>query len=80
MAAKTNFRLRAIIFWALVFGAATAAEAHSPCITTMNGFLCPPPFGDLVKNWNGQYVCGPGACVISSSGKVYCSSQIGGGG
>lgn len=51
------------------------------CYWTQNAeqALCAPPFGDIIFDINsGKYFCGPGQCVVSTSGEFRCSSVPGG--
>ncbi len=65
----------------LVLGSPAFLQAHSSCLTTqeIDGFVCPPPGGDLVRDMYNRAICGKGQCVIDSNGKVKCSSLFGGG-
>lgn len=46
--------------------------------STINDYICPPAMGDMTVDIMGNFICGPGECVIQSDGKVKCSSKPGG--
>ena len=46
--------------------------------SNINDYICPPALGDMTVDIMGNFICGPGECVIQSDGKVKCSSQPGG--
>ena len=62
-------------------GPAAVVRAEYLCVQlrdARNTFVCSPPRGQMVRNVNGKYVCGPGRCVTLSNGGVVCSAVPGG--
>lgn len=57
------------------------ATADFQCVQlrdSRNSIVCAPPRGQLMQTSRGKYVCGPGRCVTSSSGRIMCSAVPGG--
>lgn len=44
----------------------------------INDYLCPPPLGDMGMDQKGNFMCGPGQCVVDMYGRVRCASTPGG--
>jgi len=72
-----------------VFGLLLAAVASWPsmepgkavgleepyCLTDPHGQTrCAKPGGDVILDFRSHATCGPGQCVLTASGKVFCSS------
>ena len=67
--------------WGLMPAAPAGASADFQCVQKLdrdNSIVCAPPRGQLMQNSRGKYVCGPGRCVTSSSGRIVCSALPGG--
>jgi len=48
------------------------------CLVNTSGTIaCSPAFGGIVKLGDGQMLCGPGQCTITTSG-AFCSAVVGG--
>lgn len=44
-------------------------------MTLTGEIACSPPFGGIVKTFDGQMLCGPGKCMISAFGQAFCSAE-----
>lgn len=81
---KKENRARSLIISFMLIGFMLFAPAICWAATTCirdgepDTVLCPPPGGNLVKDTNGNVVCGIGWCVTNSKGNVKCSMVPGG--
>ena len=49
------------------------------CLKDMGGRIaCSSAFGGIVKTNDGRMLCGPGKCMITAFGEVFCSAEQGG--
>lgn len=80
--AKSMTKISGLCLLAAVWLFALPAMAHDTgCYRFPRGngeVICPPPFGALMTDINGNTVCGPGFCARDSYGQVKCSALPGG--
>lgn len=59
--------------------ATSIAYGEDGCIhPPLGNIVCPPPGGEIYQTGIGEIICGPGKCLITGMGEVFCSSQPGG--
>ena len=45
-------------------------------MTITGEIACSPPFGGIVKTFDGKILCGPGKCMITAFGQAFCSAEM----
>lgn len=66
----------------LLFITPLTALASMECVRggrdKVDSLICPPANGGVVTDKEGNYVCGPGWCMVDAAGKAKCSKIPGG--